>query len=164
MTGRSPSLAPRAWAWPVAGGLLAGALDIAYAGIFWAVRADVPFSRILQSVAAGLLGPASFDGGTPTAALGLALHLSIATIMSLTYFAASLAIPALRARPWLFGGSYGAVLYAVMRWVVVPLSAASPGGGDARWVSLTLIVHIVLIGMTIALFARRGGRGYAPAA
>jgi hypothetical protein len=141
----------------VAGGLLAGALDITYAGVFWGVKAAVPFRRILQSVAAGLLGPAAFEGGPPTAALGLTLHLSIATAMSLTYFVVSLGMPVLRARPWLFGGLYGAALYVVMNYVVVPLSATSAGAFDPVWVTCSVIVHVFLIGMPIAVFARRGG-------
>ena len=58
--------------WPpvLAGGLLAGALDITYACVFWAVKADLPPTRIFQSVAAGLLGEASFEGGAATAAAG----------------------------------------------------------------------------------------------
>ena len=148
----------RAWGWVVAGGLLAGALDITYAGVFWALKASVPFSRILQSVAAGLLGTASFAGGAPTAALGLTLHLSIATTMSVTYFAVSLVMPVLRARPWLFGGLYGAALYVVMNFVVIPLSATTRGAADPLWVTLSVVVHIVLIGMPIAHCAQRAGR------
>ena len=42
--------------WPpvLAGGLLAGALDITYACLFWAIKADLPPTRIFQSVAATL--------------------------------------------------------------------------------------------------------------
>src|SRR5215211_4758860 len=70
----------------LAGGLLAGTLDIAYACIFWAWKAAVPVQRILQSVAAGLLGKASFEGGVRTAALGLALHYFIAITKALVYY------------------------------------------------------------------------------
>ena len=70
----------------LAGGLVAGALDITYACVFWAIKAGVPAERIFQSVAAGLLGKDSFSGGWPTALLGLGLHFFIATTMSVTYF------------------------------------------------------------------------------
>jgi len=52
-----------------------------------------------------LLGPASFEGGLPTAWLGAALHYFIATAIVVVYYAASLRLPALvrrqrrRARP-----------------------------------------------------------------
>src|SRR6185436_4079530 len=55
--------------WVAAGGLLAGAFDIAYACIYWGIAADVPAQRIFQSVARGLLGKAAFEGGWGTALL-----------------------------------------------------------------------------------------------
>jgi len=79
-------MAPHALVFVLAGGLIAGTLDIAYACIFWALKSDVPAHRILQSVAAGLLGEASFEGGWETAALGLALHYLIALSMSVVYY------------------------------------------------------------------------------
>lgn len=47
----------------LSGGPVAGTLDITYACLFWALKGDVPAERILQGVAAGLLGEASFEGG-----------------------------------------------------------------------------------------------------
>jgi hypothetical protein len=69
--------------WVLLGGFIAGALDIVFAIVFWALKADVPALRILQSVAAGLLGKESFRGGLLTAALGLMLHFLIAISMSM---------------------------------------------------------------------------------
>ena len=67
------------------GGLAAGTLDILFAAGFWALKANVPSQRILQSVAAGLLGKASFSGGWGTALRGLALHYFIAMCMAFAY-------------------------------------------------------------------------------
>jgi hypothetical protein len=39
--------------------------------------------------------------------------------------------------------------------VVVPLSAAGAGSKETLWVVLSILVHAVLIGIPIALFARR---------
>jgi len=61
------------------GGLVAGTFDIKYACVFWKLKAGVAAERIFQSVAKGLLGPASFRGGAATGALGLFLHYFIAT-------------------------------------------------------------------------------------
>jgi len=62
-------------------------------------EARVPAQRILQSVAAGLLGDASFEGGAATAALGLALHFLIATSMSVRITCRPPLAPALAAGP-----------------------------------------------------------------
>lgn len=70
----------------MAAGLVVGTLDIVYAIVFWAIKADVPARRILQSIAAGLLGPESFEGGASTAALGLLLHYFIATSMATAWY------------------------------------------------------------------------------
>jgi hypothetical protein len=142
----------------LAGGLVAGTLDIVYACLFWALKSDVPAQRILQSVAAGLLGEASFEGGGATAALGLALHYLIAVSMSMVYYLAARRLPLLRQRPFLCGAGYGLLLYAVMNYVVVPLSAAGPGSKDPLWITLSIAVHALLIGVPIALAVQRTGR------
>jgi hypothetical protein len=150
------SPAPRPTRYVLAGGLVAGALDITYACVFWAIKAGVPAQRIFQSVAAGLLGAASFKGGWSTAILGLGLHFFIATTMSVTYYLVSRRVPILADRPIPFGAAYGVLLYVIMNYVVVPLSAAGHGGAkDPLWVMLSVVVHVVLIGIPIALFARR---------
>ena len=143
------------WAPVLAGGLLAGALDIIYACLFWAAKADLPPTRIFQSVAAGLLGDASFEGGAATAALGLILHFFIACTMALTYYFAARRWPAFARRPVPFGIAYGLLLYVVMNFVVVPLSAAGPGSRDPLWIALTVAAHAFLLGLPIAWFAGR---------
>jgi hypothetical protein len=151
----SPHRGAGPWAFVLAGGLVAGALDIVYAWAFWAIKAGVPAARILQSVAAGLLGEASFEGGAGTALLGLALHFFIAVSMSVVYYMVSRRWALLRDRAVLAGAGYGLLLYGIMNYIVVPLSAAGPGAKDPLWIGLTVAVHILLIGIPIALFARR---------
>ncbi len=139
----------------LAGGVVAGALDITYACAFWAIKRGVPARRIFQSVAAGLLGKASFDGGWSTAALGLGLHFFIAISMAVTYALVARHWALLRERPILCGAFYGLLLYGIMNYIVVPLSAAGGGGSkDTLWIVLTIAVHVLLIGVPIALFSR----------
>jgi hypothetical protein len=139
----------------VAGGLIAGTLDITYAWVFWAIKAGIALPRIFQSVAAGLLGEASFEGGAATAALGLCLHFFIATSMSLAYYLVATRWPLLRASPVVCGALYGLLCYAIMNYVVLPLSAAGGGSRDPLWVGLSLLVHAFFIGVPIALCTSR---------
>jgi hypothetical protein len=140
----------------LAGGLVAGTLDIAYASVFWGLKAGTSPQRIFQSVATGLLGPDSFKGGIATAALGLFFHYFIAISMSVAYYLVARHWAALREKPVAYGAAYGVVLYGVMNYIVVPLSAARGGAsGGALWVALSILVHMFLIGVPIALFARR---------
>ena len=147
------------WVLVLAGGIVAGTLDIVYACVYWGLKGGVPARRILQSVAAGLLGKASFEGGGGTAALGLALHYLIASSMSAAYYLVSGRWPLLRRRPLLSGAGYGLLRYGIMNYIVVPLSAAGSGSNDSLWIALSIAVHVVLIGIPIALFARRAHRG-----
>ena len=142
----------------LAGGLVAGVLDITYACVYWAIKAGTPPTRIFQSVATGVLGKDAFNGGTASAALGLTLHMLIAIAMAFAYFLMARRAPVLVRRPIALGAAYGLFLYCFMRFVVVPLSAAGGGGGGGRdmlWVALTIVVHALFVGVPIALFASR---------
>jgi len=142
----------------LAGGAVAGTLDILYAWTFWRLKAGVPLQRILQSVAAGLIGTRSFNGDTGTAALGLALHFFIATTMSIVYFLGASRWRSLARHPIRSGAIYGLGLYYVMHYVVVPLSAAAPGSTDPLWIVLSVAVHVCFIGIPIAIAARYAHR------
>lgn len=140
----------------LAGGLVAGTFDITYACAFWAIKIGAPPTRIFQSVARGLLGPASYRGGAATAALGLFLHYFIATTMSVFYYLVARRWALLHKYPLRCGAVYGLGLYLVMTYVVVPLSAAGGGGSQGRlWIVLSILVHMFLIGVPIAFFTRR---------
>ena len=133
------------------GGFIAGAIDISYAIISSLSR--VAPERILQSVASGLLGRDAFEGGAPTALLGLVLHFAICTAIAAIFVSAARALPPLRQHLIAAGIVYGASVYFVMRWVVVPLSRFP---GDLRIVHpLEIAVHAFGVGLVIALAARR---------
>jgi len=55
----------------------------------------------------------------------------------------------------LCGAAYGLLLYGVMNYVVVPLSAAGAGSKNPLWITLSIAAHVLLIGIPIALLARR---------
>lgn len=140
------------------GGLVVGTLDIVYAMAFWGVQGVAP-TRILQAVAAGLLGAAAREGGWATALLGAVLHFGIATAMVCAYYVASGGLPSLIRRPIVYGVLYGLFLYLFMNLVVVPLSAAGgPSFEPLLWVVCSIAVHMFLIGVPCALFARLARR------
>lgn len=143
------------WVYVLLGGLVAGTFDITYACTFWYLKRGVLPTRVFQSVASGLLGDASFTGGGRTAALGLVLHYFIATCMGITYYLFARKWPDLWQKPWVYGPLYGVLLYGIMNYIVVPLSAANPGSRNLTWVLLSIAVHAFLIGTPCALFARR---------
>jgi len=138
----------------VVGGLIAGTLDIA-AAIALAGLKGVPPIAVLQYIASGLLGRGVYQGGLASAALGGALHFFIALAAAAVFVAASLKLPALRRRPVRWGAAFGISVYAVMNGLVVPLSATTPDPTfSAAMLAIGLIIHVVLVGLPIALIAR----------
>jgi hypothetical protein len=138
----------------VLAGLTVGVLDILEPIVFYGLR-GVPPTRILQSVASGLLGSAAYTGGLRTAALGLGLHFLIAFAAATVYVAASLRLPTLALRPLIWGPAYGVAVYFFMNLVVLPLSAFRTRPMSLSGLVHGLIVHILLVGLPIALFASR---------
>jgi hypothetical protein len=139
----------------VLGGGVGGLLDIIYAVVLWGIILDVGALKILQSIASGLLGPAAYDGGTATAALGLALHFFIAICMAFAYVLAAQRLPVLASHWLVMGVLYGLVLFAVMNFIVVPLSAIGWRPMTPWGAFRALLPHILFVGPAIAWFAAR---------
>lgn len=148
--------------------LLAGAvvalLDITYAYVYFALILGLVdgFAGVLQSIAAGLLGRAAFDGGMQTAALGAVLHLIIAYAWTCAFFVAVRAWEGLR---WamrttsgavIVGLVFGMLVWTVMDLVVLKLSRAHsvPPANPRFWINLAQ--HAVMVGLPIALIVRDG--------
>jgi hypothetical protein len=141
----------------LAGGGIAGAFDITYAIVYSAVRGMAP-QRLLQSVASGLLGTAAYEGGARTAALGLALHFSIALAWASGFYLASRRLPALVRHAVAAGLAYGVVIYLVMYLVVLRYSAfPTPVTFTPFRVAINLAAHMFLIGLPMALATRAAG-------
>jgi uncharacterized membrane protein YagU involved in acid resistance len=145
---------PRALHVVIYGGLAAGLLDIINATTFWFLYNGALPARILQAIAAGLLGKESFAGGAPTAALGLFLHFLIACGMAATYWLACRRWSVLLQKPLAAGTVFGIAAYIAMTWVVVPLSRASPPPFILPWFVDSVLAHVILVGLLLAFVAR----------
>jgi hypothetical protein len=131
-------------------------MDITAAFITWWPKGVKP-SRLLQGVAAGWLGPASFNGGTATAALGLAFHFLIAFTASAIFFLASRKLTFMIERPVLSGVLYGIAVYLVMYWVVMPRSNFH-GTKTVTSSIIAIVTHIICVGLPISLVIQRVSR------
>ena len=134
-------------------GLLAGALDITAAIV---TNLQVPARAVLQSVASGWMGRAAYQGGWPTAGLGLASHFAIMLVIAVIFVAAAVAIPALR-RFWIpVGMVFGVAVWLAMTFLVVPMSASPlTPPADLLTALKPVAVHILAVGLPIAWVARR---------
>lgn len=148
-----PSSCLSAW---TLGVLVAGSLDLADALLVHGLRGAPPV-RILQSIAGGFLGRETFSGGAATAAIGLLTHYAIIAVMMTVYVGIQARVPWCRRHVVVAGLLYGSVLYAFMTHVVLPLSAATQFLRPAVGIDVlnAWFAHAVLVGVPIAVFARR---------
>jgi len=135
----------------LAGGTAAGAADI-----ISAVGGQKNPLATLQYLASALVGKVAFDGGWLMGGLGLLVHFGLTTIMAgLFVLAARRWTPLLR-QTWLMGLLYGAVLYGLMFYIIVPHTAVpvwkTPVGFLANLKGAML--HGFLVGVPIASAAR----------
>lgn len=152
---------PIAWRYVVLGGLALATLDALFATTYWRFAAGMPWTRVFQSVAAGVLGlQASIAGGERTAWLGVGLHYAIAMCFVVAYTIVATHLDALVRRPLVSGALYGLLLYVVMNLVVIPLSAIGhlPKFDDVPWVASSIAMHVVF-GLICAFAARQALAG-----
>jgi hypothetical protein len=143
------------WRGIVTGGLVAGTFDILFAFTQAWLRGRGP-GRVLQTIASGLLGKASFEGGVGTMALGLFLHFVIALGAAATYAIASRRLRVLVTRAVPCGLAFGVGVYVFMNFVVLPLSAFPlKVTYPLRALIPGLLIHMLGIGLPIALLNRR---------
>jgi hypothetical protein len=133
------------------GGLGAGIGDSVLALVLYRVS----LIAVYQSVASGLLGRAAFRGGLRSAALGCALHFTIATAAAAFYVLASRRAPVLVSRPAPCGLAYGVAVYFSMKYAVLPLSAVVR---LTPFEPLAMVGHALLVGVPIALAAAYAAR------
>jgi len=147
-----------AWRAVLHGGLAIALIDFCYCVLFWSSQGVAPM-RILQSIAAGALGKASFSGGVATALLGAGFQWFIGICFVLAYALVAQRLDVLVRHPRRYGIAYGMLLYIVMSRIVVPLSAApEPAHPNLVWM-LANIPMFAVFGTVAALFAQRALRG-----
>ncbi|KAF5407430.1 MAG: hypothetical protein Udaeo2_24450 [Candidatus Udaeobacter sp.] len=149
--------------------VLVGVLDITAACINLGVAYGFGPLRVLKGVAGGLLGRSALEGGFATAAVGLAMHFTMALTITTIFYALSRRLP-LPKKLWgvvAVGLLYGAAVFAVnnfgtapfLSWVRslylhTPILFKPPMGW---W---QLVIHLFCVGLPIALVMHH----YAPAA
>ena len=135
--------------------LIAGTLDISEALIFYGLQGASP-ERLFQHIASALLGPAAFHGGLATAALGLAIHYTITLFWAALFLLAASRLTFLTHYAVLSGLVYGAVIYILMNYVVLPLTRLPPRFHQPAPAVLAngILALALFMGLPIALIAR----------
>lgn len=132
------------------GGLVAGTIDVGSASLINGVNPMI----ILRAIASGLLGRTAFHGGVPISMLGLALQWAMSLLIAAVFVVAARQLAWMRQR-WVAAGlAYGALVFVVMEYVVVPLSAAMKPHFNAVSL-LENVLAMLLFGLIVSFFARR---------
>ena len=141
-------------------GALVSVLDITAACINARVLAGFPPAHVLQSVAGGLLGRGTYNGGVATAALGLAMHFTMALAVATIFYALSrrFSLPKKLSGVVAVGLLYGAAVFVVnnsatapfLSWVRslylhTPILFKPPMGWSQ------LVIHLFCVGLPSAL-------------
>jgi hypothetical protein len=136
----------------VIAGLVAGTLDLGAACLI----NDVGPFIICQAIARGILGKASFEEGLASAALGLVLQWLMSILIAACCFFAARRLPrALRGR-WLASGLlFGVVIFLVMNYVVVPLSAVGHAPHFTAAKALENLIAMLVFGVILSFFAAK---------
>ncbi len=146
-----PRLRPGQFALAIlTGGLACGMLDFAFAVVYY----GAPWEAIGRSVARGVLSKetvATAQGWI--AALGIGLHFLISFGAAAAYTLARYLLPSLTRHPAPAGLVYGAIVYFVMNWIIVPASAIQVRNYPPSVDWGALVGHMVLVGLPIALAA-----------
>jgi len=133
--------------------LIAGTLDILFAMVLTVVFGrEIP--NMLRYVASGPF-PAATEMGMAGALLGLLVHFALMTVMAAAFMLIVRARPQLLETPYRTGLAYGVITYFVMNWLVVPLRFDTPLPPKPLSIATQLFAHIVLVGIPMALVARR---------
>lgn len=139
----------------VAGGWIAGTVDIGSACLINSLAPRV----ILQTIASGLLGAASFHDGWPAALAGLVLQWAMSMLIAAMYGAGASRFAWVRRHPVWAGIGSGGIIYLVMNYAVVPLSAAPfrPSAAPAKVLeNLLAMVLFALIVAAVTQYVRAG--------
>ena len=118
--------------------------------------------RVFQSVAFGLLGPDTYKMGVSSFLLGLLVHLIVAMGAATVFYALSRFVPFLIDQALIAGVLYGAAVHFFMQYATIPLSKIGPRPFNARSFYSGLIIHVIVVGPSIALMTaamvKRSGR------
>ena len=142
---------PEAWHWRavLVGGLIAGALDLSAAFIFYGW--GVP-----RGIASGMLGASARQGGVGTWILGVCLHFFIALSAAAVYYMASRKLEFLKEHALVCGLFFGIAVFLVMNLIVVPLSAIHfRGPYELGGLIQGLLVHMFCVGLPISFSVQR---------
>jgi hypothetical protein len=134
-------------------GLIVGVLDAIAASLNAYLASGVGPDRVFRFVASGAVGQRAYSGGYSMVWIGLMFHFMIALGWTLLFFIALQKIKSLRGNRILTGMVYGAFVWAMMNFAVIPLSLIGPRPFPIVGTTIMIMIHLFVIGIPISFFA-----------
>lgn len=134
--------------------LLVGTLDILAAFIQSYSKTGRNPLPVLSFIASGVFGKKAFEGGGEMLAFGLLFHFIIALIFTMILFMTFRLFPILAKYRFITGVVYGVIIWAIMQFVVLPLSNTPPLTLTLAKSIPSILILIGCVGLPLALLAR----------
>lgn len=130
--------------------VVAGLLDLTAAAALAAGNGQ-SVARMLQTIATGPFSDWPYEAGSGGAIIGAGVHFAIMTVMVIGFAFLRPRLGFFRRNRLLPGVAYGAALYLIMYWLILPLRWPDyhPQTG-MREIVQPLAIHILLVGLPIA--------------
>ena len=141
----------------VLGGTVAGVLDATDGVLAYGFLGLNPI-QVLQFIASGAFGADAFKGGLAMAGAGAFFHFLIAFVVAAIFYLGTTIIPQLTRRYASSGLAFGAAVFLVMNYLVLPFSAVAPAAFSLPLFLNGIIGHALFVGLPIAWFANRSAQ------
>jgi hypothetical protein len=134
-------------------GIIVGTLDICAAMLQFFLKTGKDPFIVPKFVASGVFGSAAMKGGATMIAWGFLFHYIIAMSFTIFFFWLCSKLPSLLQNRLLTGIGYGIFTWAVMRFLVVPLSLTNKQPTTLSGTLIAMLILIVCIGIPLAYMA-----------
>lgn len=134
-------------------GLFVGTLDILAAFLHSFIKTNKDPLPVLKFIASGVFGKEAFTGGNNMYIWGLVFHFIIAIAFTVIFFWVYSLFPSLFKYRLLTGIVYGLFVWAVMQFIVLPLSNAPKMAFRPLNAMLAAAILVICIGIPLAFLA-----------
>lgn len=134
-------------------GLFVGTLDILAALLHYFIKTNKDPLPVLKFIASGVFGKEAFTGGNSMYTWGLVFHFIIAISFTIFFFWVYSIVPSLFKYRLLTGIIYGLFVWAVMQFIVLPLSNAPKMAFRPLNAMLAAAILVICIGIPLAFLA-----------
>lgn len=144
----------------IAASLLTALVDGLFSSVLVAFFYRSTVVRLWQGVAATLLGPAAFEGGTATALVGVVMHVGVAFGWSAVFLFGVMRLESVkrtlasRLGTVTLAAVYGPLVWLTMSLAVIPLLVQRPPAITYRW-WVQLVGHFPFVGLPIVASCAR---------